>query len=698
VSGSPVSGSPVIDAAPEGASRWPLVIAGLLLVALGLVPTGNLLSDGVVTPHWGRNVAQWTVWLVASSLLALVLARLGGARLRALLAAADRVLLAPSPRSFAVGAGVAVTVLAVAVGYVAFGLRPVSADERAQLWQARLLASGHLAARTPAHPEFFSTTMTVDAGGRWFTQFPIGGAAFLALGVLVGAPWLVNPLLTGLTAVAFYRFVGAIDGEQTARRATILFALSPFVLLMGGSQMNHVVVLAAVTTALASLARWTRADDDAAARRPAALIGLALGVAATSRPYDAVLAAIPIAIFQLVVLRRRPALRRTLVWQCAAGLAPVAILLACNWMTTGSPLLFGYDLLNGPEHRPGFHMSPLWVDHTAERGLRMASSYLMMLDTALLAWPVPAVLLIAATLLLQRRATRWDLLLLGILGTILVGYGAYWAESYFAGPRFLYVAVPVFILLVARFPLVVGERLHGQTARTAMALLVPLWVVLAWTLPPNRTHAYGVRTVLRLNAEKRSNTDVVARAPKDPATNVLVFVPEGWHGRLAARLRRVGTRPLSAERLVATADACLIQTTLDELESAPDPGGDRTRRAIGALLRDTGAVAQPQLRASDEIVVSRTRPLTPACVAERARADSYGVSIAELLTTMSVDRSGSLAGDVIYARDLGAADERLRAEFGARHWLVARITETGGGVQVRFEPYASPAATADAQR
>ena len=40
------------------------------------------------------------------------------------------------------------------------------------------------------------------------------------------------------------------------------------------------------------------------------------------------------------------------------------LLLAVNRATTGSFLVFGYDILNGPEHRPGFHASPLGFEHT----------------------------------------------------------------------------------------------------------------------------------------------------------------------------------------------------------------------------------------------------------------------------------------------------------------------------------------------
>lgn len=677
------------------ALRWPLLGMALLLAALGLVPTANLLTGGAAYPQWSRHVRQWSAWLAISTVLAITIARLGGIVLGRAITSADRLLLAPSPRRFAWLAGAATACLSLAVGTAAFGLHPVSADELAQLWQAQLLASGHLTARASTHPEFFSTLMTVEAGGRWFSQFPIGGPAILALGVAARVPWLINPLLTGWTAVVLHRFVAATDDVRTARLATVLFALSPFVLLMGGSEMNNVPVLACVMTALAALPRWAKAADGASARPAASIIGLALGVAATCRPYDAVLVAVPIVLFQLATLRQRPALVRSMTWQGGAGAIPVILLLAANRATTGAPLLFGYDLLNGAAHRPGFHASPLGAEHTPIVGLRVASSYLMSLDTSLLAWPVPAVLLMVLALVLQRRASRWDLLLAGIFVMLLAGYAAYWAESYFAGPRFLYCAVPVFVLLVARLPLLLRERLRSTRARTAATLLLPIWLVLAWTLPPNRAHGYGVRTVVRLNAEKRTNGAAVARRANEAGLhNALVFVPDGWHERLAARLRLAGVRPLQAAMVAAHADACVLQTTLDALDASSDRTSERSRANFIAVLSDTNARALPNQRPSDQISLTPNRPLTATCARELSRADSYGVSFAELLPLMSVDASGRLAGDVVFARDLDGANERLRDEFGARQWYVADVAPARPGVTVRFRRVPPPRLTA----
>ena len=222
----------------RGAHR-PLVVAAIVLFAFTVVPTANLMTDGLADPECGSHMRQWTAWLVLIPLLALTLSRVAGAPARASLAAADTLLMALPARAFALAAGVFTTTLCLAAGWMAYRFRPVSGDEVAQLWQATLLAQGHLAARAPAYPGVFSTSITVQATGLWCAQFPVGGAAALAVGMLVGTPWIVNPLLTGGTAVALHAFVRVIESVRIARRATAVFALSPFVLLMGGSQMNH---------------------------------------------------------------------------------------------------------------------------------------------------------------------------------------------------------------------------------------------------------------------------------------------------------------------------------------------------------------------------------------------------------------------------------------------------------------------------
>ena len=43
---------------------------------------------------------------------------------------------------------------------------------------------------------------------------------------------------------------------------------------------------------------------------------------------------------------------------------------------------------------------------------------------------------------------------------------------------------------------------------------------------------------------------------------------------------------------------------------------------------------------------------------------------AMFLREQTVGRDGRLAGDVVWARDLGARDSLLRSEFGGRRWFL----------------------------
>src|SRR5947207_2239119 len=194
---------------------------------------------------------------------------------------------------------------------------------------ANLLSGGRFL-RAEGHREFFSSFGVLDDNGRWFSQFPIGGPLVIAVGMALGAPWLVNPLLAGLTARNLYRFFSRAYDDLTARLATFLFAASPFVLIMSASELNHVATLALATLALAELPTWMEATDNRVRRRGAVVIGLAIGGAVAVRPLDGAVVALVIAVLQLHAARSSSARWRSLAWQVAAGAIPVALVLWTN--------------------------------------------------------------------------------------------------------------------------------------------------------------------------------------------------------------------------------------------------------------------------------------------------------------------------------------------------------------------------------
>ena len=669
-------------------SRLPLRLGAVVLSALGLLPLANLLSAGRAVPWWESAVHEWTTTGAGIVVVALLVAHLLGDRADAITTRGARLLDRPSRPVFAIGIALLVFALAAFFAQYCFAGMPYSVDEVAQRWHAQMLLAGRLYLPTEAHPEFFSTNEVLDAGGRWFSQFPVGGPAVIAIGLLLGAPWLVNPVLAAFTAWNLYRFASRTFDETIARGATLLFALSPFVLLMSASEMNHVATLALVSLALAELARWATADEARAVARSAVIVGFAVGAAATVRPMDAALVALAIGAFQLSVAWREPFRRRSLLLQCVAGAVPVALLLYANARTTGHPMLFGYDALNGPAHRPGFHVDPQGVPFTPRRALMITSGYLMKLNRYLFEWPIPGLLVIVAALATLRRASRWDLLLLGLVAVIVGGYAFYWFDGFFVGPRFLYSAIPAFVIFAARAPGAlsawIGSRTRWPAARRAALLVVPLCVAYAWAVPTG-VSSVQLRAFYYRQQRAKLKVDVDREVAAAGLTHALVFVPESWHARLVARLRTLGMRPLDATHTLQSVDACALQGALDAEDSMPSGGGaDRLARVLARARAAGRAELVPGMPSEEIIALVPGAMPTAECLKQAALDQQEAMPYALFLSHQEIGPDGRVGGPVVFVRDFGERNELLRSRYGDRTWYRYRAASLDGTTPAAF--------------
>ena len=636
---------------------------------LGVFPLAAVIKWVPVVQWLPTAGSEWAISIVVVALVCFVLARYAGDNIDLFLARARGAVLAATPRDFAIYAGLFTFFAALFVAWFCFGGQPTGGDEMAQRFQARLLVAGRLWGVAEQPYEFFSGIQTVNIDGRWFAQFPIGGPALLAVGVLFGMPWIVNPILAGWTASNVYRFASKTTDETTARLATILFAASPFVLLMSGSQMNHAGALAFLMYGLAGLADWTNATDTRALRSAALRIGFGFAASAAIRPYEAAVFAIVVGVFQLIHARRSAMQARSLVWQLAGGAVPVALLLYVNAQQTGHPLLFGYDALNGVSHRPGFHEDPTGVAFTPIQGLHHISSYLLLLNVSLLGGPIPSVILVVGALALMSRATKWDYLLIALVFSLLIAYAAYWAESFFVGPRFLYAGVPFFMIFVATLPRSLAGRQGSPLAARAARLVIPVALAFAWLLPPHVARFQGIWS--QLFGERRSSEmkliDLDEAVREEGLEDALVIVHEAWHGRITARLRALGTPALTAETFLREFDACALHTALDDADRAggpPDP--KRVQRVALRGLMYGKATILPGTNGSTTLAFSR--PLHPYCVPEMEVDHGRSVPLDWFLANARFDRTGHLAGRVVFARDFGAANQKLLGRFGDRTW------------------------------
>ena len=390
--------------------------------------------------------------------------------------------------------------------------------------------------------------------------------------------------------------------------------------------------------------------------------------------------------FQVMTTSRSLTRWHSLLLQCAAGAIPVALLLWANWRTTGSPLLFAYDALNGPGHGLGFHSDPTGAIHTPLRALVITSGYLMKLNRYLFEWPIPALLIIGATLLAVRNATKWELLLAALATAVIGAYAAYWFDGFFAGPRFLYMAVPAFVLFAARMPQTLGERL-GAVPRRAVVLVIPLCVLYAW-LVPTGVSSVQMRAYYYRELRSKLKTDIERQIASAPLESALVFVRESWHARLVARLRALDMPPAPAEKLLDVADACALQSALDAEDTLPSRiSAERLARVLERVRRAGRAEPVPGLPIENRIaIVPGSRP-TPACLREVAMDQEGTMPYALFLARQQIGADGRVGGRIVFVRDMGVRNELLRERFTDRTWYRYRAPKDLADRGTVFVPY-----------
>ena len=105
---------------------------------------------------------------------------------------------------------------------------PLSGDDYSYLYQAKLFASDKLYAEDPLYDRdlpFYDCLATYcfrDDQRHRFSQYPPGWPALLAVGVKLGVPWLVNPLLGALLVFLMLEYVEQRMGKELVRVASLL--------------------------------------------------------------------------------------------------------------------------------------------------------------------------------------------------------------------------------------------------------------------------------------------------------------------------------------------------------------------------------------------------------------------------------------------------------------------------------------------
>jgi len=640
-----------------GVSRAARRLFGALLLVGAYAPLHRLLDPARVGPAGEATrataEAAWGVGvygtLIALGIAAILVLLVPAGRSLAPLERAGQLLTWPGSARFATSLGLVSGLLSLAAALALYHGLPSSVDEMAQLLHARALASGRLAIPLPGDASAWTIQNGMATTQGWASIYPPLHTLLLALGLRVGAPWLVGPVSVGVatwaSTLAFERLLGPRLGRVTG----VALALSPFWVLLGGTYLSHTSAAAALALVL-----WTglRARDGGLGWALAA--GAATGAAVTSRPWVGLACSVTLLAVLWWSERRRIGSR--LLALCAGGVPFALLLLWWNQSLFGGALTLGYSATFGPAHGLGFHVDPWGNFYGAREGLAYTGADLMQLGAHLFETPLPAVALVGAALLIGLRAGG-DRAFIAWAAAAVAANALYWHHGIHLGPRMLYESVPAWVALsvVAAASLVTAEGVPSRLRH-----------VVGWAVAASVVGAPLLSATVAGSASRgTAGATLPDPAPGGPA---LVFAHGSWSSRVVARLSAAGMRRDSVETALRRNDLCAMDRYARWRGADAASGGVAPPALdLEPLPGTPQGLVRVQLSPGNDAWADPTTPWDAVCMREAA-ADASGTLELEALAWRAPPLPGR---DLVIARDMGPEiDARVRAAMADRQAFV----------------------------
>jgi hypothetical protein len=349
----------------------------------------------------------------------------------------------------------------------------VISDESSYLFQARVLAGGNITAPPPPGAAVVATDASptvrfnhdIAAPSGWYSKYPLGWPAALALPERLGAGWLVAPFLGAVLLLVIRRIAVEVFDATVADAATVFIALAPPYQVYCAGKLSHPLAGLLIAGATLLCLRGVRTLKISRFVAMFALLAASFHV----RPFTAFVAAVVLGCASLWMLRHnRPALLRTAVLAAIAAVVSVGSVLAYNRALTGDPFLSPYAAYRGTSVPVEILATPMTMVKNATVMLRWSVQSVWV-------YSLPFFLPLAALGYWAWRKRSWAVTLLAVLfsatalahlvqtevSSSYVGE-RYWFEVYFAA------AILAAAWMVARIP---EWRLSRATLVTLCAIV-----------------------------------------------------------------------------------------------------------------------------------------------------------------------------------------------------------------------------------
>jgi len=373
-------------------------------------------------------------------------------------------------------------------------------DEFSYLLAGDTFAHGRLS--NPPHPMWvFFDTIHVNQHPTYMSKYPPAQGAVLALGRLVGSPW-IGVLLSG--GVMCGAVLWMLQGWLPPRWALlggvlVMFKIALFSYWMNSYFGGSVAAIggALVTGALPRILRSWRTLH-------AVILGVGVFILANSRPFEGAFLCLPVVVVLLARLCRRGrpawqiAWRRVVLPLGVVALLGGAFMAYYNWRGTGSALLFPYTVnektyqsmptFSWQQMRPALHytnpqleafyngaMRDAWLQNgvnSLPKAVRKAA-YVLTVSIFFFLWPALSVTLLTLFRVLRDRRVRLLVVqaALVFLSFLLVRA---WFHPHYAAP----LVATIFALVTQSLRHLRSWEVGGRTVGVAITRLVVVFTAL----------------------------------------------------------------------------------------------------------------------------------------------------------------------------------------------------------------------------
>jgi hypothetical protein len=310
-------------------------------------------------------------------------------------------------------------------------------------FEAALLSKGKLFAPAPPNPPSFDFNFLVVRDGKWFGQYPLGYPLLLAAGHVIGAPWVIPPLVGACVLVLTYLIARELFSRKVAAVSCLLAFFSPFFQVNAPNFMSHSTASLYLALGILLLIRSCSGGEVRRQTPCGFLAGLSLGLLFNTRPLNA----LPVLAIAAAVLLWCACIGRTRFTAVALFLLGVAmnvaLLLLMNYATMGHPFRAAYAVC-------GSAVSFFGPDYPLGVALLHYYTSMTLFVMVIFGWPPFFTLAFFLCFFCIARKNAWSVVLCLIFFTMTLAnlfFSTMSSPGHMYGPRYVYEPFFIFIIL-----------------------------------------------------------------------------------------------------------------------------------------------------------------------------------------------------------------------------------------------------------